>query len=84
LNRLLTKVWTVQQEAEMLEQVKNQTYLIEVLERLCLAVENLRKDLRPELKKTETLERKKREQAEIETAAAQAVRNRKRPKQSST
>ncbi len=84
MNRLLTKVWTVQQEAEMLEQVKNQTYLIEVLERLCLAVENLRKDLRPELKKTETLERKKREQAEIETAAAQAVRNRKRPKQSST
>lgn len=84
MNRLLTKVWTVQQEAEMLEQVKNQTYLIEVLERLCLAVENLRKDLRPELKKTETLERKKREQAEIKTAAAQAVRNRKRPKQSST
>ena len=74
----------MQQEAEMLEQVKNQTYLIEVLERLCLAVENLRKDLRPELKKTKTLERKKREQAEIETAAAQAVRNRKRPKQSST
>ena len=84
MNRLLTKVWTVQQEAEMLEQVKNQTYLIEVLERLCLAVENLRKDLRPELKKTETLERKKREQAEIKTAAAQAVRNRKRPQQSST
>ena len=74
----------MQQEAEMLEQGKNQTYLIEVLERLCLAVENLRKDLRPELKKTETLERKKREQAEIKTAAAQAVRNRKRPKQSST
>ena len=84
MNRLLTKVWTVQQEAEMLEQVKNQTYLIEVLERLCLAVENLRKDLRPELKKTETLERKKREQAEIKTAAAQAVRNRKRQQQSST
>ena len=84
MNRLLTKVWTVQQEAEMLEQVKNQTYLIEVLERLCLAVENLRKDLRPELKKTETLERKKREQAEIKTAAAQAVRSRKRPQQSST
>ena len=74
----------MQQEAEMLEQVKNQTYLIEVLERLCLAEENLRKDLRPQLKKTETLERKKREQAEIETAAAQAVRNRKRPQQSST
>ena len=75
---------TVRHIVEMLEPVQNQTHLIEVLERLCLAVENLRKDLRPELKKTETLERKKREQAEIETAAAQAVRNRKRPKQSST
>ena len=75
---------TVRHIVEMLEPVQNQTHLIEVLERLCLAVENLRKDLRPELKKTETLERKKREQAEIKTAAAQAVRNRKRPQQSST
>ena len=75
---------TVRHIVEMLEPVQNQTHLIEVLERLCLAVENLRKDLRPELKKTETLERKKREQAEIETAAAQAVRNRKRQQQSST
>ena len=72
---------TVRHIVEMLEPVQNQTHLIEVLERLCLAVENLRKDLRPELKKTETLERKKREQAEIKTAAAQAVRNRKRPQE---
>ena len=75
---------TVRHIVEMLEPVQNQTHLIEVLERLCLAVENLRKDLRPELKKTETLERKKREQAEIKTAAAQSVRNRKRQQQSST
>ena len=68
---------------EMLDQGKNQTYLIQVLERLCLAIENLRKELRPELKKTETLERKKREKEEIETAAAQAVRNRKRTQKSS-
>ena len=68
---------------EMLDQGKNQTYLIQALERLCLAIENLRKELRPELKKTETLERKKREKEEIETAAAQAVRNRKRTQKSS-
>ena len=68
---------------EMLDQGKNQTYLIQALERLCLAIENLRKELRPELKKTETLERKKREQEEIKTAAAQAVRNRKRTQKSS-
>ena len=68
---------------EMLDQGKNQTYLIQVLERLCLAIENLRKELRPELKKTETLERKKREKEEIETAAAQAVRNRKRTQKAS-
>ena len=67
----------------MFEPGQNQTYLIEALERLCLAVENLRKDLRPELKKTETLERIKREQAEIESAAVKAVRNRKRPQEKS-
>jgi hypothetical protein len=43
----------------MLEPVQNQTHLIELLERLCLAVENLTEDLRPELKKTATLERRK-------------------------
>ena len=29
---------------EMLDQGQNQTYLIQVLERLCLAIENLRKE----------------------------------------
>ena len=64
---------TVRHIVEMLEPVQNQTHLIEVLERLCLAVENLTEDLRPELKKTATLERRKQEAKEIETAAAKAV-----------
>ena len=68
---MLTKVWTVQHLAKMLEPEQN--HLIEVLERLCLAVENLSEDLRPELKKTATLERKKQEAKEIEIAAAKAV-----------
>jgi len=67
----LTKVWTVQYLAKMLEPEQN--HLIEVLERLCLAVENLSEDLRPELKKTATLERKKQEAKEIEIAATKAV-----------
>ena len=58
---------------EMLEPEQNQNHLIEVLERLCLAVENLTEYLRPELKKTATLERRKQEAKEIETAAAKAV-----------
>ena len=58
---------------KMLEPVQNQTPLIEVLERLSLAVENLTEYLRPELKKTATLERRKQEAKEIETAAAKAV-----------
>ena len=69
----MTKVWTVQHLAKMLEPEQNQNHLIEVLERLCLAVENLSEDLRPELKKTATLERKKQEAKEIEIAAAKAV-----------
>ena len=69
----MTKVWTVQHLAKMLEPEQNQNHLIEVLERLCLAVENLKEDLRPELKKTATLERKKQEAKEIEIAAAKAV-----------
>ena len=69
----MTKVWTIQHLAEMLEPEQNQNHLIEVLERLCLAVENLTEDLRPELKKTATLERKKQEAKEIEIAAAKAV-----------
>ena len=68
---MLTKVWTVQHLAKMLEPEQN--HLIEVLERLCLAVENLTEDLRPELKKTATLERRKQEVKEIETAASKAV-----------
>jgi len=64
---------TVRYIVEMLEPVQNQTHLIELLERLCLAVENLTEDLRPELKKTATLERRKQEAKEIETAAAKAV-----------
>ena len=70
---MLTKVWTVQHLEEMLEPEQNQNHLIEVLERLCLAVENLTEDLRPELKKTATLERRKQEAKEIETAASKAV-----------
>ena len=69
----MTKVWTIQHLAEMFEPEQNQNHLIEVLERLCLAVENLTEDLRPELKKTATLERKKQEAKEIEIAAAKAV-----------
>ena len=58
---------------DMLEPVQNQTDVKDLLERLCLAVENLTEDLRPELKKTATLERRKQEAKEIETAAAKAV-----------
>ena len=64
---------TVRHIVEMLEPVQNQTHLIELLERLCLAVENLTQDLRPELKKTATLERKKQEAKGIESAASKAV-----------
>ena len=70
---MLTKVWTVQHLAKMLEPVQNQSHLIELLERLWLAVEHLNEDLRPELKKTATLERRKQEVKEIETAASKAV-----------
>ena len=64
---------TVQHIMEMLEPVQNQTHLIELLERLCLAVEHLNEDLRPELKKTATFERRKQEVKEVETAASKAV-----------
>tara|TARA_B100000678_G_scaffold217850_1_gene185217 strand:- start:538 stop:753 length:216 start_codon:yes stop_codon:yes gene_type:complete len=57
----------------MLEPVKNKTHLKDLLERLCLAVENLNENLHPELKKTATFERRKQEVKEIETAAAKAV-----------
>ena len=68
---------TVRHIMEMLEPVQNQTHLIELLERLCLAVENLTEYLRPELKKTATLERRKQEAKEIRSAAEEAVRGRK-------
>ena len=64
---------TVRHIMEMLEPVQNQTHLIELLERLCLAVENLTEYLRPELKKTATFEIIKQYVKEIETAAAKAV-----------
>ena len=57
--------------------------LIIAIDRLIIAIESLHADLRPEIKKTNTLERKKREQEEIKTAAAQAVSNRKRTQNSS-
>ena len=66
-------VWTLQNQTKMFEPEQNQTHLIELLERLCLAVEHLNEDLRPELKKTATLERRKQEVKEIETAASKAV-----------
>ena len=66
-------VWTLQYQIKMHEPAQNQGRLIEVIERLCLAMENLTQDIRPELKKTATLERKKQEAKEIETAAAKAV-----------
>ena len=70
---MLRTVWTLQNQIKMLEPAQNQTHLIELLERLCLAVEHLNEDLRPELKKTATLDRKKQEAKEIETAASKAV-----------
>ena len=66
-------VWTLKEKIKMLEPAQNQTRLIEILERLCLAVEKLNQDLRPELKKTVTLERRKQETKEIESAAAKAM-----------
>ena len=66
-------VWTLKEKIKMLEPAQNQTRLIEILERLCLAVEKLNQDLRPELKKTLTIERRKQETKEIETAAAKAM-----------
>ena len=80
----MTKAWTVRHLTVMFEPEQNNNHLIEVLEQLCIVVErnslamdNLREDLHPELKKTATLERLKREKAEIKSAAASAVQNRK-------
>ena len=75
----------------MFEPEQNNNHLIEVLEQLCivvernsLAVDNLREDLHPELKKTATLERLKREKKGIKAAAASAVQNRKNKTQLNT
>ena len=48
--------------------------LFKLLERLCLSIEGLREDLRPELKKTETSKRIKQEQEDLKEAAVLAVK----------
>ena len=57
----------------MIDKIQNTTNLCEAIDRLILAIESLHADLSPELKKTATLERRKQEAKEIETAAAKAV-----------
>ena len=57
----------------MINQPQNTANLCEAIDRLILAIESLHADLRPEIKKTATLERRKQEAKEIETAAAKAV-----------
>ena len=57
----------------MINQTQNTANLCEAIDRLILAIESLHADLRPEIKKTATLERRKQEAKEIETAAAKAV-----------
>ena len=57
----------------MINQTQNTANLCEAIDRLILAIESLHADLRPEIKKTATLERRKQETKEIETAAAKAV-----------
>ena len=58
----------------MINQTQNTANLCEAIDRLILAIESLHADLRPEIKKTATLERRKQEAKEIETAAAKAVK----------
>ena len=48
--------------------------LFKLLERLCLSIEGLREDLRPELKKTETTKRIKQEKEDLKEAAVLAVK----------
>ena len=57
----------------MINQPQNTANLCEAIDRLILAIESLHADLRPEIKKTATLERRKQEAKEIETAASKAV-----------
>ena len=54
--------------------MKTKKDLILVLERLCEAMEGLRADLRPELRRTETMSRKKREEDSIQKEVDEAVR----------
>ena len=54
--------------------MKTKKDLILVLERLCEAMEGLREDLRPELRRTETMSRKKREEDVIRKEVDEAVR----------
>ena len=54
--------------------MKTKKDLILVLERLCEAMEGLRADLRPELRRTETMSRKKREEDSIRKEVDEAVR----------
>ena len=57
----------------MINQPQNTANLCEAIDRLILAIESLHADLRPEIKKTATLERRKLETREIEISAAKAV-----------
>ena len=57
----------------MINQPQNTANLCEAIDRLILAIESLHADLSPALKKTATLERRKQEVKEIETAASKAV-----------
>ena len=54
--------------------MKTRKDIIPLLERLCEAMEGLREDLRPELRRTETMSRKKCEEDAIRKAADEAVR----------
>ena len=58
----------------MLDQNIDDRRLLELLERLCLDLEGLREDLRPELRRTETFRRRDQEQQELKEAAAVAAR----------
>jgi len=54
--------------------LKTRKDIIPLLERLCVAMEGLRADLRPELRRTETMSRKKREEDVIRKEVDEAVR----------
>ena len=54
--------------------------LCALLERLCAAVESLNADLKPELRKTASLERARRERKALEVAAEEAVRRQRKDK----